>query len=102
MDVEAAIRGATALSRIVWRPLWKILEEEGLQQSAAERDEEGQPGVEPAGPSSDTDGEGGGQSQDEETVEVREAGLRFLASPKVRENTGGSIGTRVGRKPQVW
>ena len=57
----------------MWRPLWKILEEEGLEPpleaAAADVDDAEEAPARPA--------EGG-------TVEVREAGLRLLASPQVR------------------
>ncbi|EFJ46677.1 hypothetical protein VOLCADRAFT_81786 [Volvox carteri f. nagariensis] len=61
-DVESAIRAATGLTRVVWRPLWRILQEEGLQppDEAAEAD----------------------TGTETEMLEVREAGLRLLASPK--------------------
>ncbi|GLI69445.1 hypothetical protein VaNZ11_014057 [Volvox africanus] len=65
-DVESAIRAVTGLSRIVWRPMWRILEEEGLP------------------PQSKGEWEGGKEEAEEaegEVVEVREAGLRLLASP---------------------
>ncbi|KAG2499516.1 hypothetical protein HYH03_002463 [Edaphochlamys debaryana] len=70
-EVEAAITAATGLSRIVWRPQWRILAEEGLTppegagQGQAQGGEEGE-------------GEGGGES---ERVEVCEGGLRLLACP---------------------
>jgi hypothetical protein len=73
--VEAAILAATGLSRIVWRPLWKILEEEGLQPPPEVEQETG----------GAADGEEGEEAADAaaETVEVREAGLRLQASPTV-------------------
>ncbi|GIL48280.1 hypothetical protein Vafri_4927 [Volvox africanus] len=68
-DVESAIRAATGLSRIVWRPMWRILEEEGLQPPSKA---EWEGGKEEAGEAEEAEGE---------VVEVREAGLRLLASP---------------------
>ncbi|GLC36295.1 hypothetical protein PLESTF_001731500 [Pleodorina starrii] len=103
-DVESAIRAATGLSRIVWRPMWKILLEEGLQpppgqeggtaegaaaEGTAASPRDGEAGT---GPASANEGEaagaaaavakGGDDDEEEETVEVREARLRLLASPK--------------------
>ncbi|KXZ55619.1 hypothetical protein GPECTOR_2g1169 [Gonium pectorale] len=71
-DIEAAIREATGLSRVVWRPMWKILKEEGLE-----------PPPEEANAAVGTEEEAAtSRAGEEETVEVREAGLRLAASPQ--------------------
>ncbi|KAG2451961.1 hypothetical protein HYH02_003734 [Chlamydomonas schloesseri] len=81
-EVEAAIREATGLSRIVWRPAWRILAEEGLTpppeeqvQQPAKEQQQGKAGQE------EGEGEGEAEQQQAERVEVREAGLRYWASP---------------------
>eukprot|EP00198_Chlamydomonas_reinhardtii_P008920 XP_001698257.1 RNA methyl transferase-related protein [Chlamydomonas reinhardtii] len=72
-DVEAAIREATGLSRIVWRPAWRILAEEGLTPPPEEQQQQ-QEGAK-AGAEEES------EAEQAERVEVREAGLRYWASP---------------------
>lgn len=74
-DVEAAIREATGLSRIVWRPAWRILAEEGLTPPPEEQQQQ-QEGAK-AGAEEES------EAEQAERVEVREAGLRYWASPMV-------------------
>lgn len=86
-DVEAAVREATGLQHVVWRPNWGILREEGIEQQF--------PNV--GGPLGAAAGGGGGEEEEgddgggeaadggrggEARVEVAEAGLRLWVAPQ--------------------
>lgn len=95
--IEAAILAEVgpAVTRVVWRPNWGILKEEGIMPpdaeaaampaEAAEGEDEGEAGGVGA---SGRNVEGGGDGGAEADVIVMEAGVRYAAAP-LGQKTGG-------------